>query len=471
MKRIAATRQEFKGKALAPLAVAVVLGACALSDPPTTEDLAITVLPETGIPGQWAAAGAGLGEVSGYWLATFADDQLDALVAEALAHNANLQAAAARVSQAEAYLGIARGGLYPTVAALGRAGGDMGGDASGLEGGIVTASWELDIWGRVRYERRALEAQYVATALELEFAQQSLAGLVAKSWFLATEAVLQREIALSMVDIATGLLGLAEERLRIGIGSEFEVVSARASIEGYRDSLRQIDLALEQSIRALELLVGRYPAAALVPANALNVLPASVPPAGVPSELLERRPDLRAAEQRVATAFNRVQEAEAARLPTFSLTGSVSDLASDLFVLTNRDDPTWSIGGSVFAPLFQGGALRAQVEVRNAEQEEAMANYVQTALDAFGDVENALASERALEDRELILTAMVREAQRAFELAETRYRVGAGDLRQVQEQQLTINAARTGLLRVQSERRVQRVNLHLALGGDFAPDA
>ena len=456
---------------LAPLALAALLGGCALVDPPTTEELALTVLPETGIPTQWAAAGAGLGEVSGYWLATFADEQLDALVAEALAHNADLRAAAARVSQAQGYLGIARGGLFPSVDALGRAGGDTGGDSSGLEGVIVSASWELDIWGRARFERRALDAQYVATALELEFAQQSLAGLVAKSWFLATETVLQREIAAGMVDTATELLALAEERQRIGIGSELEVVSARASLEGFRDSLRQIELSLEQSIRALELLVGRYPAAALVPDNALIVLPASVPPTGLPSELLERRPDLRAAEQRVATAFNRVQEAQAARLPTFSLTGSVSDLSSDLFVLTDRDDPTWSIGGSVFAPLFQGGALRAQVEVRNAEQEEAMANYVQTALDAFGDVENALASERALEDRELILTAMVREAQRAFELAEARYRVGAGDLRQVQEQQLTINAARTGLLRVQSERRLQRVNLHLALGGDFAPDA
>jgi len=447
------------------------VGACALADPPTTAELAATVIPDTEIPAQWSAAGAGLGDVAGYWLATFADDQLDALVAEALAHNADLQAAAARVSQAEATLGIVRGGLYPTVAALGRVGGDMGGDSSGLEGGIVTASWELDIWGRARYERRAVESQYVATALELEFAQQSLAGLVAKSWFLATEAVLQREIALSMVDISTELLTLADDRLRIGIGSEFELVSARASLEGYRDSLRQIELSLEQALRALEILIGRYPSAALVPSDTLIVLPASVPPAGLPSELLERRPDVRAAEQRVATAFNRVQEAEAARLPTFSLTGSVSDLASDLFVLTDRDDPTWSIGGSVFAPLFQAGALAAQVEVRNAEQEEAMANYVQTALNAFGDVEDALASERALEDREVILTAMVREAQRAFELAETRYRVGAGDLRQVQEQQLTINAARTGLLRVQSERRLQRVNLHLALGGDFAPDA
>jgi NodT family efflux transporter outer membrane factor (OMF) lipoprotein len=283
--------------------------------------------------------------------------------------------------------------------------------------------------------------------------------------------VLQREIAISMVEIATGLLGLAEERQRIGIGSEFEVVSARASREQYRDSLRQIELSLEQSLRSLEILVGRYPSAALIPANTLGILPASVPPAGVPSELLERRPDLQAAEQRVATAFYRVQIAEAARLPTFSLTGSVSDLTSDLFVLTDREDPTWSIGGSVFAPLFQGGALRAQVEVRTAEQEEAMANYVQTALEAFGDVEDALASERALEERETILNALVNDAQRAFDLAETRYRVGSGDLRQVQEQQLVINAARTGLLRVQSERRIQRVNLHLALGGDFAPEA
>ena len=471
MKPRAATRQDFTGKPLAPLALAVLLGACALAEPPSTDELAISVLPESGIPGQWAAAGAGVGDVAGYWLATFADDELDALVAEALAHNADLQAAAARVSQAEAYLAIARGGLYPSVSALGRAGGETGGDSSGLEGAIVSASWELDIWGRVRYERRALDAQLSVTELELDYAQQSLAGLVAKSWFLATEAVLQRAIATDMVATAEDLLMLAGERQRIGIGSEFEVVSARASVESYRDSLRQIELSLEQSLRSLELLVGRYPAAALVPANALGVLPASVPPTGLPSELLERRPDVRAAEQRVAAAFNRVQVAEAARLPTFSLTGSVSDLSSDLFVLTDRDDPTWSIGGSVFAPLFQGGALRAQVEVRNAEQQEAMANYVTTALGAFGDVEDALASERALEERELILTALVSDAERAFELAETRYRVGAGDLRQVQEQQLVINAARTGLLRVQSERRLQRINLHLALGGDFAPDA
>jgi NodT family efflux transporter outer membrane factor (OMF) lipoprotein len=428
-----------------------------------------TVLPETGSPGSWTAAETLSGDVAGYWLANFADAELDALVAEALAHNANLDAAAARVAQAEAYLGVARGGLYPTVSALGRTGGELG-DNSGLEGSLISASWELDIWGRVRYNRRALDAQYAATALEYRFAQQSLAGLVAKSWFLATEAVLQRDIVADMIGTATNLLDLAEERLRIGIGSEFEVVTARLSIETYRDAQRQIDLALVQALRSLELLVGRYPSAALEPASTLGVLPGSVP-AGLPSDLLERRPDVRAAEQRVSAAFNRMQEAEAARLPTFSLSGSISDLSSDLFVLLDGDSPSWSIGGSVFAPLFQGGALAAAVDVRSAEQQEAMANYVQTALAAFGDVEDALASELALEDRELILNAALRDAERALEIAETRYRVGVGDLRQVQEQQLSAYATRTNLLRVQSERRLQRVNLHLALGGDFAPDA
>jgi NodT family efflux transporter outer membrane factor (OMF) lipoprotein len=282
--------------------------------------------------------------------------------------------------------------------------------------------------------------------------------------------VLQRDIVADMIGTATNLLDLAEERLRIGIGSEFEVVTARLSIETYRDAQRQIDLALTQALRSLELLVGRYPSAALEPASTLGVLPGSVP-AGLPSDLLERRPDVRAAEQRVSAAFNRMQEAEAARLPTFSLSGSISDLSSDLFVLLDGDSPSWSIGGSVFAPLFQGGALAAAVDVRSAEQQEAMANYVQTALAAFGDVEDALASELALEDRELILNAALRDAERALEIAETRYRVGVGDLRQVQEQQLSAYATRTNLLRVQSERRLQRVNLHLALGGDFAPDA
>jgi outer membrane protein TolC len=199
-------------------------------------------------------------------------------------------------------------------------------------------------------------------------------------------------------------------------------------------------------------------------------LAASIP-TGLPSELLERRPDVIAAQKRVAAAFSRVKEAQAARLPRFALTAGGSHISSELFVLQDRDNPVWSAGGSVFAPLFAGGALKAQVEVRTAEQKQAVAEYVQTALSAFGDVENALSSEFALQERETILSAAVSDAERALRLAETRYRVGSGDLRAVEQQQLAYHASRMNLLRVQSERRVQRVNLHLSLGGDFAASA
>jgi NodT family efflux transporter outer membrane factor (OMF) lipoprotein len=443
------------------------LAGCVLVPPPSSEDLRGEVLPDAAAPGQWTAGRPAPGEVQGDWLATFKDPRLEALVMEAIAHNADLSLAAARVEQAAAYVRAAGGQLYPAVDLLARGGGEMSGDNSGLEGVLVSASWELDLWGRVRYSKRSAEDQYASTEADYAYARQSLAAQVAKSWFLATEASLQRDLLTEVVTAATKLLELADNRWDVGIGSEFDVASARVNLESYRDRLRQVQLAYEQALRGLELLVGRYPAAEIEAPAQFGELTAGIP-AGLPSELLERRPDVIAAQKRIAAAFSRVKEAQAARLPRISLTGSVSDLSSELFVLQDRDNPVWSIGGSLFAPLFTGGTLKAQVEIRTAEQKQAVAQYVQAARAAFGDVENALSSELALEDRETILAAAVSDSARALELAEIRYRVGSGDLRSVEQQQLAYQTSRMNLLRVQAERRVQRVNLHLALGGDFA---
>jgi multidrug efflux system outer membrane protein len=451
------------------LASALALTSCIfLRDPPTQEEMHKDAMSNAPIPEQWKTPGSAAGSVEANWLATFADAQLEGLVAEAVAHNADLRVAAARVEQAAAYVRVAGGELWPTVDAIARAGGKSGGDDSGLEGVILSASWELDLWARVRYSRRSASEQYTSAEADFVFARQSLAALVAKSWFLATEAALQRNLLTEMVDASTKLQGLAEDRLRVGVGNELDVAVARFNLQTYRDSLRQVQLAYQQSLRALELLLGRYPAAEISVPTQLAAVDTAVP-AGLPSELLERRPDVIAAQKRVAAAFSRMKEAQAARLPRISLTGSGSDISSDLFVLQDRDNPVWSAGGTVFAPLFRGGALKAQVEVRTAEQKQALAYYVQIALRAFGDVENALSSEFALQEREAILTAAVADAGRALQLAETRYRVGSGDLRSVEQQQLAYHTSRMTLLRVQSERRVQRVNLHLALGGDFAP--
>ena len=142
-------------------------------------------------------------------------------------------------------------------------------------------------------------------------------------------------------------------------------------------------------------------------------------------------------------------------------------MSSDLIVLKNIDNPVWSLGANLIAPLYQGGALRAQVEIRSAEQKQAVAQYASAGLRAFGDVESALAAERTLRERAVILDAAVRDNERALELSQIQYRVGNADLRAVEQRQLALYAARTSSLRVQSEQLAQRVNLHLALGGDF----
>src|SRR5574341_538495 len=450
-------------RALRTLPVILVLAGCALKSPPERDEIAKQALPNFALPQSWNAQA---GAIQHGWLAGFNDPQLEALVREALANNPDLQVAAARVEQAASFVKVAGATLYPQVSALARGGGALSGDSSGLEGAGVFANWEIDLWGRVRAGRAAARDQYSSATLDAEYARQSLAALVAKSWFLATEARLQKANAEEMTTASETQLRLAQDRLRVGRGDEYDVALARANLATFRDSVRTLDLAYQQSLRALEALAGRYPAAALNVSARLAPLPGPVP-VGMPSELLERRPDVVAAERRVAAAFYRVEESKAARLPRISLTAAGTSISSDLVVLKARVNPVWSAGASLTAPLFLGGQLQAQVEIRTAEQKQALAEYGRVGARAFGEVENALSTAFALEEREAILSQAVVDNARALELANVRYRVGAGDLRAVQQQSLALHAARTALLRVQAERLVQRVNLHLALGGSF----
>jgi NodT family efflux transporter outer membrane factor (OMF) lipoprotein len=453
--------------AVAATALAAALAGCALKSPPPVADLQKEALPHTAVPVAFKASGGVAAPLAERWLASFKDEALSALVDEALTFNADLQAAALRVERAGGYLQVAGAALLPQVGAYGTGSGATSNSTSGLNGLWVSASLELDIWGRIRYGQAAAQADAEALAADYAYARQSLAAMVARSWFVATEAGLQRAIVQDMVRSAESLLGLAQDRLRVGNGTEQDVAVARANVGPYRDMLRQADLSREQALRALELLLGRYPAAELAVAQSLTAMPAPVP-VGLPSELLERRPDVVAAERRVAAAFNRVGEAQAARLPRISLTAGVSSISSDVIVLQDRDNPAWGLGINLLAPIYQGGALRAQVDIRTTEQKLAVAAYASAGQRAFGEVENALAAEFALNDREAILQANVRDNERALELAQTQLRVGSTDRRTVEQRQLALQSARTSLLRVQSERLAQRVNLHLALGGDFS---
>src|SRR5215470_10234775 len=446
---------------------ALALSACALKDMPPHDETAKQALPNVAPPPQWAA-GADAGPVTNQWLVSLSDPRLEALVREALAYNADVRIAAARVDLAAAYFAGAKSPLWPQVNLVARGGGKMSGDSSGLSGVGVFAAWELDLWGRVRATARSTEVQYESAQLDAEYARQSIAALVAKGWILAIEARLQKAIAEDTLRASEQIGGLARDRLRIGSGDQYDVALAQANIESLRDTVRSLDLAYTNALRGLETLVGRYPAATVAVADALPAWPGPVP-AGVPSELLERRLDVVAAERRVAQAFYRTEEAKAARLPRITLVANFTSIDSELFVLQNRNNPVFSAGAGLLQPIFLGGLLQAQVDVRTAEQQAAIAEYGKLGIRVFGEVEGALAASSTAGEREQILARAVRDNERALELANIRFRVGTIDLSSVRQQQIALYAARVALLRMQSERLVQRVNLHLALGGSFEP--
>jgi NodT family efflux transporter outer membrane factor (OMF) lipoprotein len=456
---------------VAALVGAGLLAGCATKSPPTRAEIhqQSGTLTNLALTNAWKAAVVATNAIQDNWLATFGDVQLDALVSEAMTNNPDLRVAATRVEQAAQYVELAKAALRPAVHVLGSGGWNMGGGdvSSALQGISLGASWEPDVWGRMRYGRNAAQATHASTQADFEFSRQSLAATIAKSWFAASETWLQRQIADDMVKAAQELVTLASQRQSVGSGSEQELALARASLGTYQDAARQVRLAYEQTLRALELLLGRYPAAELAARQSLASLPGAIP-AGFPIEMLERRPDMVAAERRVAAAFNRIGEAKAAMLPRLILNANVAAIQSDILQLKDDfENPAAGAGGKLIAPVYKGGELKTQVKIRTIEQKEAVAQYARLALRALGDVESALAAGQTLADRDRVLRQVLADNERALALASTSYRVGSGDLRAVQQQQINVHAARLALLLVQSEQLAQRVNLHLALGGSF----
>jgi len=459
---------------LSALLGAGMLAGCATKTPPTAAEIRQQsgTLTNLTSANPWKAAPVATNTIQDNWLATFGDAQLDALVAEAMTNNPDLRVVSTKVEQAAQYVELAKAALRPAVNLIGTGGLNMGGGdiSSALQGASFGVSWEPDLWGRMRYGRNAAQSTYASAQADFEFARQSLAASTARGWFTASETWQQQQIAEDMVKAAQTLVTLATQRQKVGAGNGQDVALARAALGNYQDAAKQVRLAHEQALRALELLLGRYPAAELAARHDFSKMPGAIP-AGLPLEMLERRPDMVAAERRVAAAFNRVGEAKAAQLPRIILNANVAAIDSAILQLQDDfDNPTAGAGANLIAPIYKGGGLKTQVRLRTLEQKQAAAEYAQMALRALGDVENALSAEQSLAGREQVLRQVVADSEQALELAQTSYRIGKGDLRAVQQQQLNLHAARLTLLRVQSEQLAQRANLHLALGGSFASE-
>ena len=457
-------------RALILLCLAVTLSSCAVKEAPDAAEVRAQALPQsTAIPPAYReAADTATGAVTEGWLASFHDSRLNALVREAIAHNLNLHAAVANVDAAAGLATQAGAELKPVVAAGGKANRF---DAGGLKqltqtGAAVNMSWELDLWGRVRAQSKAGQAAFEAAQYQLAWIYQSVAAQTVKSWFLLSEARQQLKLAEDALKLYQQTLKLVQSQYRQGRVTEGDVALARANVARGEAQVRQARGARQQAARALELLLGRYPAGAMAGAERFEMELPPVP-AGLPSELLERRPDLKAAEHAIAAQFFKVESAKAARLPRVALTAGGGTSSNQLANLLNLGSNFWSVGSNFMLPLYTGGALKAQVDIESAQFQAALANYGQKALKAFAEVEQGLANERLLRERENYLRAAVRESATALRVAQKQFEVGKVSLLSVLQQQGLLISAKVALTNIQDQRLQQRVDLYLALGGGF----
>jgi NodT family efflux transporter outer membrane factor (OMF) lipoprotein len=335
---------------------------------------------------------------------------------------------------------------------------------SNMQYGVI--SWEIDLWGRIRAQKAASEAGFEATALDYAFARQSLAATTAKSWYLAIETRQLVALADEAVNIYTQILQLVKLRRAAGKVADFDVAQASAALATAQSQLRFYQGSYSEARRVLELLLGRYPAAEIDVRANFTPLP---PPAGagIPGSVLERRPDIMAAERLVLAAFRNEEAAKLALLPAVSLNfegGRLSDRILDLAHL----NPTLyraSIGMTV--PIFTGGALIAQIKIATADQQQMIARYGAIVLRAFGEVEIGLTNEVLLAERLQYDRQSLNDRIESVRIAKERYAAGSGDLLTlliIQSEQLV---SQSNVVRLQNAQLANRINLHLAVGGSF----
>ena len=250
------------------------------------------------------------------------------------------------------------------------------------------------------------------------------------------------------------------------MASAQDVSLARSDLASARERLTTVEGSYRDAVRALEALLGRYPGADLEIRESLPAVPPPAP-AGLPSELLERRPDIVAAERRVAAAFNATSQARAAQLPSIGLTGNVGGASSSLSDLLDPANVSWTAGVNLLAPIFDGGRLREAVEIATVDQEQALIAYGQAAINAFSELETNLDQGVVVQQRIDDLQEAMVEAEKAFRLARLRYDEGEEDLLSLLTIQQRVIGARSSLSSVERLLLEQRVNLHLALGGGW----
>jgi len=463
---------------LTVLALALGLGGCSIG-PAYERPAALPAgpVPESykgvnaPLPG-WAPAAPADALERGPWWQLFNDPELDRLSRQVETANQNIAVAVANYAQARSIVAQQRASLFPVVS-LG-AGGDRAGGGSGDNNRGATsayrlqigASWEPDVFGRLRTAVDAAEASAQASAADLASVRLAALGELAINYFSLRQLDAQIGMLATTIEGYERVLQITSNRFAAGVSARSDVLQAQTQLATARSDALGLQRSRAELEHAIAVLVGQSPSSFALASTSWQVVVPAVP-VGVPSTLLQRRPDIAAAERDVAVANADIGIARSAYFPNFGLSASYGNNTSrvgDLFSLSNA---AWSFGLSAAQTLFNAGATRASVEGAEARQQATVANYRQVVLTAFADVENGLAATRVLEQQQQLRVEAAEAAGLVEQQILNRYQAGQVSYTEVVQAQVTALNARRQLVQVQADRQTAAVALIQALGGGW----
>ena len=461
------------------VAIAGLLGGCAAVGPNYSA-------PVPTAPATWqSAAAARVGlvratpEELAHWWRQLDDPVLTELVEQALQTSLDLRTAQAKLREARARRALVVTNRFPTVTASGTANVSKGSAETGagktreLYSAGFDASWEPDVFGGLRRNEEAAQADLEATAENLYAVQVSLTAEVAVNY--VELRAYQERLAIAQANVASQAetLQLAQWRAQAGLVSTLDVEQARANLAQTRAQIPTLETGFAQAQHRLEILLGQTPGALagrLTEARSIPQVPARVT-VSIPADTLRQRPDVRAAERKLAAETARIGVAQAAQYPSFKLSGSLSLDALSLGALAGADALARGIVGSIAAPIFDAGRIRQQIEIQTAVQEQAFIAYQSTVLNAFSDVEKALTALANTRQRQRHLVDAVQAARLAATLARQRYSAGIIDFQTVLDTERSVLNLEDNLQSSQAEHASALIQLYKALGGGWSASA
>jgi NodT family efflux transporter outer membrane factor (OMF) lipoprotein len=445
----------------------LALTSCAVG--PNYEKPKVETPPAYKEAGDWVKAKPADMAPKGKWWEAFGDPVLNGLMEQVSVSNQSLKAAEARYRQATAAVQAARAQLFPTVGASAgatRSRSNAVGDTGRRYNVALNASWEPDLWGRVRRLVEANRAEAEASAADVENARLSLQAELATDYFQLRATDAQIVLFQDSVKAFETSYTLTQNRYRAGVAAKADVVQAETQLKSTQAQAIDLRATRAQLEHAIAVLIGKAPAQfSITPANVDTHIP-EIPP-GIPSTLLERRPDVGAAERRMAAANAQIGVAEAAYFPTLDLTASGGFAGSSLASLISAPNRVWSLGLAAAATILDFGARGAQVESARAAYDESVANYRQAVLQAFQDVEDDLAALHWLSEEAAVQQEAARAARESVALTLNQYKAGTVSYLNVVQVQATQLAEERSTVSILERRLAAAVALIRSLGGSW----